>query len=110
MTKALRYDHIVQALPDGSRGLFVLPAIPEDASPTAREGLARRRIAALTGECPCGSEVSLSRQQRRARQRQRAKAAVTRIVFSHEPGCPATDEILIPLLREWAANQAGEQT
>ncbi len=108
MTRAIRFDHIVQQLPDGGRGLYVLPVIPDDASPELREGLARRRIAALTGQCPCGADSpELSRQQRRARQRRREKAqtmaVAARAAFHHEVGCPATDDHLVPLLRQWMA-------
>ncbi len=105
MTRQLQNEFIAADLPDGRRAMFVLPVIPEDAPADIREGLARRRLAALTGQCPCGAEdPSLSRQQRRARARQRAKATTTalRAVFEHEYGCLAQDAVLIPLLRCWA--------
>lgn len=113
MTRAINYDHLIQDLPGGGRGLYVLPAIPEDATPNLREGLARRRIAALTGECPCGADSpELSRQQRRARQRRRDKAktqaVAARAVFEHEPDCLAANENLIPLLREWMNSGEGQ--
>ncbi len=104
MTRHLDNECVLADLPDGRRAMFVLPVIPEDATPDIREGLARRRLAALTGHCPCGSDSpTLSRQQRRARERRQAKATTTalRAVFEHEHDCPAGDAVLIPLLRAW---------
>ncbi len=103
--KTLHSELIIADLPGGGRAAYVLPVIPEDASPEIREGLARRRLAALTGECPCGADSpELSRQQRRARARNRAKqaATLTRAAFAHEPDCPAIDTNLVPLLQAWA--------
>jgi hypothetical protein len=34
--------------------VFLLPVIPDDAPPLVREGIARRRLVVICGECPCG--------------------------------------------------------
>ncbi len=108
MSRQLRDELVVVERPDGTRIAYVLPVIPEDAAPEVREGLARRRLAALTGHCPCGeSGPVLTRQQRRARERERAKGgtAVIHAQFEHEADCLAVDDNLIPHLRAWADNQ-----
>ena len=73
----------------GKKALFVLPTIPDGAPPAVREGLARRRVAILTGRCPCGGRSGLNRAARRAR-----RGKVVNAEFVHEGGCPATDEEL----------------
>lgn len=107
MAREIRTEPIVQTLPDGTRALYMLPAIPDDAPDDIREALARRRIAALTGRCPCGEiSTELTRQQRRARQRRQAKQQLRpaqTAVFEHEHDCPAGDQRLIPLIRAWMA-------
>jgi hypothetical protein len=108
MTRQLHNELIVADLADGTRVAYVLPVIPEDAAPEVREGLARRRLAALTGQCPCGADnPALTRQQRRARERRKAKATNTllRAAFEHENDCLAVDDNLIPHLRAWANSQ-----
>lgn len=108
MTRHLRSELVVADFPNGRRVAYVLPVIPEDADPEIREGLARRRLAALTGQCPCGADSpTLTRQQRRAQERRQAKAANTilRAAFEHENDCPAVDDNLIPHLRAWANSQ-----
>lgn len=104
MSRTLHTELVFADLPGGGRAAYVLPVIPEDADPEIREGLARRRVAALTGECPCGADSpELSRQQRRAKARAQAKrtTTLTRAAFEHEPECPAVDTNLVPLLRAW---------
>lgn len=86
---------------DGLRTLFVVPTIPDSAPEPVREGLARRRLALINGECPCGGRrPRLSRQQRRAAQR-RTGADIGSLQVVHEDGCPAIDEILLAHLRGW---------
>jgi hypothetical protein len=107
MTRQLRNELAIVDRPDGTRIAYVLPIIPEDAAPEVREGLARRRIAALTDRCPCGTQgLILTRQQRRARERARAKGctALLHAAFEHEPDCLAVDDNLLPHLRAWATN------
>jgi hypothetical protein len=106
MAREVRTEPIVRTLPDGRRALYLLPVIPDDAPDPIREAIARRRLAALTGDCPCGvSGEPLTRQQRRARQRREAKrqTRLVQTVFEHEHDCPAGDQRLIPLLRAWIA-------
>ncbi|GGM53589.1 hypothetical protein ACFFX1_54815 [Dactylosporangium sucinum] len=106
MPRALATEHVVRDYPNGDRVLFIVPVVPDDAPPAIREGLARRRIATISGTCPCGSStVQLTRQQRRARQRQAAKrhGNVIRGVFEHAADCPANDLTIFPLLRAWLA-------
>jgi len=84
---------------DGQLVGFVLPEIPEDAPHEVREGLARRRIAALEGRCPCGAVVVLpNREQRRRAARTRVSL---RIVVEHEGGCPAIERELLEAIRRW---------
>lgn len=71
----------------GNRTAYVLPVVPEDASADVREGIARRRVVALTGACPCGARaIWPSRRERRAAQR---AGRVARVLVEHEPECPA---------------------
>lgn len=72
---------------DGRRVLLVLPQIPEGDAPYAvREGIARRRITALRGECPCGAIMA----------RDSTAEAV------HESRCPAVTKVLLKAIRRWA--------
>jgi hypothetical protein len=108
MSRQLHNELVIVDEPGGIRVAYVLPVIPEDAAPEVREGLARRRLAALSGRCPCGGEsAALTRQQRRARERERAKGstALLHATFEHETDCLAVDDNLIPHLRAWADNQ-----
>lgn len=106
MARALATEHIVREHADGNRILYVVPVVPDDAPDTIREGLARRRVATIHGTCPCGeSTITLSRQQRRARQRRAVKRQANVIygAFEHTTDCPAADHRLVPLLRAWLA-------
>jgi hypothetical protein len=69
------------------RVCMVLPVIPEDAPYRVREGIARRRITALTGSCPCGAT---------------AAHGDTTSDICHERGCPAVTETLMKAIRRWA--------
>lgn len=95
---ALRGDAILGQV-DGDRTLFMLPAIADDAPPLVREGLARRRLVMLTGQCPCGANLVMpNRAQRRAAQRRREPV---RVAVAHERDCPAVDDVLLPALDAW---------
>lgn len=66
---------------------YVLPVVSEDAPVAVREGIARRRLVALNGVCPCGARaVRPSRRERRDAQRAGRAAGV---LVEHEAGCPA---------------------
>lgn len=78
---------------------YVLPVVPEAAPPEVREGLVRRRLAALEGRCPCGAVVTLpNREQRRHAARTRTSL---RIAVMHEDDCPAIDRVLEAALERW---------
>ncbi len=68
-------------LADGSV-VLVLPDIPDDAPQRVREGMARRRLVATTGRCPCGAELVVPEIR---------PGAVVTVAVEHEAGCPATE-------------------
>lgn len=83
---------------DGQKAVLVLPVIRETDPPEVREGIARRRIAATTGQCPCGATYRLpNRAQRRADQRAGRPSHITVV---HDERCPATDSELRRLISE----------
>jgi hypothetical protein len=84
---------------DGDTVAFVLPRIPDDAPEEIREGIARRRITAVHGTCPCGGHLVLP--NRAARRRAARTGTPTRMTVEHEEGCPAIDETLITAIRRW---------
>ena len=63
--------------------------IPDDATHHIREGLARRRLVATTGSCPCGATLTLPTHV--------PAGAVTLLAVEHQDGCPAAD----PRLDQW---------
>lgn len=86
-------EHVVVDDPDLGRVLYILPVIPEDAPYRIREGIARRRIATLTGECPCGGTRG---------PRPKAQPGTVMVSeFAHEPRCPAITETLVKAIRRW---------
>jgi len=90
-----RWD-TAEAVVDGQRVMFVLPALYDDDDPRVREGIARRRITGLTGECPCGARrVWPNRADRRAAVKD---GRVLHIEVVHAEDCPATDDALRRLL------------
>lgn len=76
------------------RTLFVLPVIPEDAPAAIREGIARRRITATTGECPCGAVVDYGDPR---------PGDVGIGEVWHARGCPAETAKLVKACRRWAS-------
>jgi hypothetical protein len=68
------------------RVLFVLPQVAQDAPPNVKEGVRRRWVAAIGGECPCGGQRALG------------PGAMS---VEHEVDCPACDTVLGPTLRRW---------
>ena len=73
--------------------LAVLPAIPENAPYGIREGIARRRIAAVTGRCPCGAQVDYNAEVLRGGART--------VEVEHERLCPAVTAHLAKAIRRW---------
>jgi hypothetical protein len=77
---------------DERGALFVLPVVSEADSPRTREGIARRRLGALSGACPCGARLVLpNRAQRRAVTRRGDRARIAHVAVEHEDDCPAID-------------------
>jgi hypothetical protein len=70
----------------------VLPVIPESAPFTVREGIARRRIAATTGTCPCGAGVDYQAA---------ARDGLNVAEVLHERSCPADTDRLVKAIRRW---------
>ncbi|MGH8883555.1 MAG: hypothetical protein ACRD0P_40465 [Stackebrandtia sp.] len=100
----LRDTMRLTTLPDSTRVLVVDTDIPDDAPADVREGLARRRIANGGETCPCGGGL---RYPNRAARRKAAKAGKPIPVgVWHEPDCPASDDVLLSLLRAWAGGGA----
>lgn len=66
--------------------------IPEDAPFRIREGIARRRIAAMTGVCPCGASVDYAAA---------LAGSVSVAEVLHERACPADTDTLVTAVRRW---------
>ena len=79
-------------LPNGQRGLYVSDVIRESDPPAVREGIARRRVLALTGQCPCGAASPFDAA--------RISPVMVLEVVRHEPDCPATNENLSRAVRD----------
>ncbi len=75
------------------RVLYVLPVVPEDGPFAVREGIARRRVAATTGQCPCGASVDYG-------DREAGTVGVGEV--RHEVRCPASTSRLVKAVRRWA--------
>lgn len=71
--------------PHLGRVAHVLPMVPEHAPYAIREGITRRRTAALTGTCPCGATVQDGDVMRCA----------------HRQGCPGATEVMVRAIRRW---------
>ncbi len=78
----------------GRRAVLVLPVIPDDAPYVIREGIARRRIAAHTGQCPCGAVTDYGALPGPG------EAGAGEVW--HEFGCPAETKLLQKAIRRWA--------
>ncbi len=76
----------------GVKTAYVLPVIPDNAPYMVREGLARRRITAMTGQCPCGAVMDTGDLQ---------AGAITNVAVEHEDGCPAITTKLAKAVRRW---------
>jgi hypothetical protein len=77
----------------GQRVAYLLPVISDDAPYAIREGIARRRIAATTGRCPCGAVADYG-------ERRPGEAGVGEV--HHERLCPAaTTARLVKAYRRW---------
>lgn len=83
---------------------IVVQTIPEDAPPLVREGLARRRIQRVEGECPCGGPLLWADE---LDEEQLANLRALGFFEGHEVegvhfgDCPGGDAVLVPALAEW---------
>jgi hypothetical protein len=93
------FDLALAATWDGETVAFVLPRIPDDAPEEIREGVARRRIVAINGRCPCGAELVLP--NRAARRKAARAGSFVRMRIEHEDDCPAIDTALDEAIRRW---------
>lgn len=84
-------EFITLTLPDGSSALYVSDVIRESDPPAVREGIARRRVLATTGECPCGAVSPFDPRK--------ISPAIVLEVIEHESDCPATTENLARAMR-----------
>ncbi len=83
---------------------LVVQVVPDDAPPLVREGLARRRIQAVEGECPCGGPMVWADQ---LDEDQLAKVRALGLLDGHTVhgvhfgDCPGGDKVLVPALAAW---------
>lgn len=90
--RPLRDELLTVDHPEHGRMLLVVPVIPEDAPYRVREGIARRRLTAITGTCPCGASVDYTA----------AVAGVANVAeVQHARLCPADTGRLVRELRRW---------
>lgn len=80
----------------GERAAFVLPVVGEDLPPAVREGIARRRLTVLEGQCPCGAAFVAPNRAERRRARRNGRAL--HVAVEHEDGCPAITSTIIEAL------------
>ena len=86
------FDLAIAESHDGETYAFLLPHIPDDAPDAVREGLARRRITAVEGTCPCGARLVLP--NRAARRAAKRAGQVLDVHVEHEDDCPAITDAL----------------
>ena len=88
------HDELVTfTLPSGGRGVALVPVIPDHAPPRVREGIARRRLAAVTGQCACGGTVDYDA----------ARAGQVQVAELHHARlCPADTATLTDAIRRWS--------
>jgi hypothetical protein len=70
----------------------VIPVVPDDAPYPVREGIARRRLVALHGECPCGATLSS----------QSLRQGAQAVEVEHDGRCPAVTAKLRKAIRRWS--------
>jgi hypothetical protein len=78
-------------LPGGRLGLYIGDEIRESDPPAVREGLARRRLLATEGRCPCGAEVPFDPAV--------IAPGIVSAAVVHAAACPAAEENLSAALR-----------
>lgn len=80
--------------------LVIVPDIPDEAPDAVREGIARRRIVATGGTCPCGAVLRLPNRAQR-----RATDGVFDVTVRHENDCPAVTGTLLAAIADWQATR-----
>jgi len=70
------------------RALVITEEIADDADAAEKERVARRRLVATTGRCPCGATLALPDEL--------SPGTVTIVAVEHEPDCPAANEAIRP--------------
>jgi hypothetical protein len=90
-SEGIRDELVIFDSPVHGRTLAVLPVIPESAPFRVREGIARRRLVAVTGECPCGARMDY----------EAVRKGVNVAEVEHEGRCPAVTATLAKAVRRW---------
>lgn len=80
---------------------LVVQTIPDNAPPVIREGLARRRIQAVEGVCPCGGPMIWHDDPEVEAGKYRGQLITHATLAMHERRCPAGDPVFIPAMEEW---------
>ncbi|UXW85100.1 hypothetical protein NFX31_12860 [Microbacterium azadirachtae] len=80
---------------------FAVSRIPDGAPPAVQEGFARRRIQAVTGECPCGARVQWPDEPAE-------QGAIQPVVAPHRLDCPAHDAQLTPAIQAFMRSLDGD--
>ncbi|HIE61030.1 MAG TPA: hypothetical protein EYQ02_05015 [Microbacterium sp.] len=87
---------------------MVVQVIPDDAPPLIREGLARRRVQAIEGECPCGGPLVWRDEHpdatfwRDAAPAEGRGLLTDRVCAVHFRDCPAGDAVFVPAMVAWS--------
>ena len=90
-TRGLLFDVVQLGL-----NLAVLPVAQEDMPRELREAITRRRIAAITGVCPCGGRLEITELS--------PMGEPGRATIWHESDCPAQEKVLDRLSYSWQAS------
>lgn len=87
---------------------LVVQTVPDDAPPLVREGLARRRVQAVEGVCPCDGRLiwrdehpESSAWRDRPVEVRDGRLITSEVVAVHRDECPAHDRNLVPALAAW---------
>ena len=87
---------------EGVSTAFVVPVLPDDAPATVREGIARRRLATVSGVCPCGARrPQLNRELRRRLKREGAQQEYFSVDIQHDDDCAAVSPETVAFIRGW---------
>lgn len=86
MSNGRRFRRSIRTSPD--RRVIVSSEIRDGASHREKEGAARRRLVAATGQCPCGAVLRLPSKLE--------PGTVAVVAVEHEDGCPAVLSAIAP--------------